>query len=175
MSSKGSRVDKVVQISNLEFVVIFRSYYSAIMFELIGSHCAESTNRMNQMWQKLRSTNQEEFRSKSILDANSLARSSIDMVKLGQKSETSFHGILRKCFYSDIDEDDMSRLRLIIETRAKIKEVHRSSETRRYLKYNETQSADKLKDIWLEFLHQISVPAEILDLSEQEFEKVKAV
>ena len=45
--------------------------------------------------------------------------------------------------------------------------------TRRYLKYNETQSADKLKDIWLEFLHQISVPAEILDLSEQEFEKVK--
>ena len=63
----------------------FRDLFkSPIMFEIIGSHCAESTNRMSQMWQRLRSTNQDEIRSKSILDVNSLASSAEDMVRLGQ-------------------------------------------------------------------------------------------
>ena len=72
----------------------------------------------------------------------------------------------------------MERLRLIIETRAKIKEVHKSTqkkgdtETKRYLKYIETQSTGTLNNIWLEFLHQISIPSEIFDLSEREVNKV---
>ena len=85
---------------------------------------------------------------------------------------------MRKFFYSDIDNGDLERLRLIIETRAKIKEVHKSTqkrgdtETKGYLKFMETQSTGTLNNVWLEFLHQISIPSEIFDLSEREVNKV---
>ena len=36
----------------------------------------------------------------------------------------------------------------------------------------ETQSTGTLNHIWLEFLHQISIPSEIFDLSEREVNKV---
>ena len=102
-----------------------------------------------------------------------------------QDGASSFHGTIRKNFYSDIDEGDLDRLRLIIETRAKIKEVQKSTrnndsaaevKTKRYMNYIETQSSGSaLNNVWLEFLHQISIPSEIFDLSEREVNKVLAL
>ena len=70
---------------NAKFDAFRDLFKSPIMFEIIGSHCAESTNRMSTMWQRLRQSNQDEIRSRSILDANSLASSAEDMVRLGQE------------------------------------------------------------------------------------------
>ena len=68
---------------NAKFDAFQDLFKSPIMFEIIGSHCTESTNRMSAMWQRLRATNQDEIRSKSILDSNSLISSAEDMVRLG--------------------------------------------------------------------------------------------
>ena len=87
---KPNKINLVVgtKHKNAKFDAFRDLFKSPIMFEIIGSHCTESTNRMSAMWQRLRATNQDEIRSKSILDSNSLASSAEDMVRLGTWSGT---------------------------------------------------------------------------------------
>lgn len=124
----------------------------------------------------------------------------------------------REVFQKDFDEDDLNRLELKIETRAKIKEMLVDTKKEkntivRYLSYAKGCQAQKgnvhlydinyitfrnfcyyckeqynehIKDgsrlkkedkniqLWLEFLHQISIPSEIFDLSHRYMKNVSS-
>ena len=122
---------------------------------------------MNRMWDRLRQEDGEVHREVSKVNAHKMQNSSVEVEKWGKGSEhspKSFLTILRytpgktyiknnyffrEVFQKDFDEDDLNRLELKIETRAKIKEMLVDTKKEgqntivRYLSYSKGSQAQK--------------------------------
>jgi len=67
----------------------------------------------------------------------------------------------RENFSNNLDEEAINRLKLIIDTRVRI----RVQKNKKYIPYQQAK-AMKSENVLLEFLHHISIPNEIIELSQ---------
>ena len=69
----------------------------------------------------------------------------------------------RNHFSSCIEEEEIGRIKLILDSRVRIKH---NKQVAHYINYGEAQNMPSSK-VGLEFLHHISIPNEIIELSQK--------